>query len=125
MGTNKVNPKHLGYARENRKRSTRPEQYLWSRLRNRRLFGYKFRRQHPIYPYIVDFACLQVKLVVEVDGNSHFTPKAQAYDARRTAHLEKQGYTVIRFTNREVMTNIDGVCQVIAKTCQALENKTG
>ncbi len=122
---NKVKPKHLGYARENRRRSTRPEQLLWSKLRNRRLFGYKFRRQYPIYPYIVDFACLHVMLVIEVDGESHFTPKAQAYDARRTTHLEAQGYNVIRFTNREVMTNISGVCEVIGETCQRLENTEG
>jgi very-short-patch-repair endonuclease len=81
-----------------------------SALRDRRLLRYKFRRQHPIGDVIVDFACTKHALVIEVDGGQHAD---NAADTRRTAWLESQGWTVVRFWNSEVLSNIDGVIEAI------------
>lgn len=80
---------------------TEAEKLLWNQLRGRST-GYKFRRQHPIRSYIVDFYCHSLKLVIEVDGDVHQEITNIAYDQGRTAFLEDQGITVIRFTNHEV-----------------------
>lgn len=99
-----------------RQNSTGAEKCLWQHLRNRRLAGWKFRRQTPIGPYVVDFVCQEQKLIVEVDGGHH---EAQAEDDKlRTAWLESQGFRVIRFWNNEVMTNLDGVIAVILETSE-------
>jgi len=104
--------------RELRKSSTPAEQKLWQALRNRNLDDYKFRRQHPIGPYIADFFCAEVGLVVEVDGSGHLDQIA--YDQDRTAWLEGQGYHVIRFWNDDVLDHIDDVTQEILHTCEHL-----
>ena len=78
-----------------RKISTEAEQKLWSRLRRKQLLGYRFRRQRPIGPYIVDFVCLKASLIVEVDGGQHAEQVAK--DEARTRFLEKEGFRVIRF----------------------------
>ncbi len=95
-------------ARDLRKAMTPAETALWQRLRSKRLDGWHFRRQHAVGPFIVDFFCAKAKLVVEVDGPIH---KQQVeYDAERTAWLEyERGYRVIRFTNEDVLTDIEGV----------------
>jgi very-short-patch-repair endonuclease len=92
---------------------TKAELRLWSRLRKPGPDGMRFRRQAPIGPCIVDFFCPERRLVVEVDGDQHGLPGAAMRDAERDAWLADRGYRVIRFTNREVMTNIDGVCLTI------------
>ena len=94
-------------ARDLRRSQTAPEQRLWLALRAKRFEGAKFRRQKVIGPYIVDFAARSPMLVVEVDGDSHGAQAA--YDAGRTQFLERQGYRVARFTNAEVMGNLEGV----------------
>jgi very-short-patch-repair endonuclease len=94
---------------------TRAEALLWSYIRRRTLGGAKFRRQHPIGPYIADFACVAVKLVVEVDGATHWTPEERAHDARRTQFLEGEGWRVVRVTNTDVFENLDGVWLTIAR----------
>ena len=71
----------------------------------------KFRRQHPVGPYIVDFYCAIRRLAVELDGGQHFTVEGQAYDRRRTAYLAAQGVAVVRFTNEEMMVNTEGVLE--------------
>ena len=96
-------------ARALRSSSTDAERMLWSRLRDRRVGGYKFRRQHPIGPYFADFACIECGLVVELDGGQHFDEEAQLSDARRTALLAKQGFDVLRFSNREALVESDAV----------------
>jgi very-short-patch-repair endonuclease len=83
------------------------------RLRKRAMKGARFRRQHPIGPYIADFACPGSKLVVEVDGATHGTEQL-AYDHRRTKYLESEGWTVIRVTNSDIYENIDGVWRTIS-----------
>jgi very-short-patch-repair endonuclease len=97
-----------------RREMTAPERRLWHALRARRLDGAKFRRQVVIDRYIADFACrIPSMLVVEVDGATH--SDRRRYDARRTAFLEGRGYRVLRFTNDEVMSNLEGVLTVIAE----------
>lgn len=88
---------------------TEAEIVLWTFVRKRSLSGFKFRRQHPIGPYIADFACIQAKLVVEVDGATHWTPEQLAHDARRTAFMERAGWRVLRVTNLDVFENMHGV----------------
>jgi len=96
-----IQPEILKRARELRQRQTPAEQILWQYLRNAQLDGIKFRRQHPIGRFIVDFYCAQTRLVIEIDGDSH--ADQVEYDQMRTNWLESQGYQVIRFTNCEVM----------------------
>jgi very-short-patch-repair endonuclease len=90
---------------------TDAERKLWSVLRNRQLNGAKFRRQQPIGPFIADFVCQERRLIVEADGGQH---AENVSDARRTAFLEGVGYRVLRFWNNDILTNLDGVAQVIA-----------
>ncbi|HSY85483.1 MAG TPA: endonuclease domain-containing protein [Verrucomicrobiae bacterium] len=91
-----------------RKRMTDAERRLWSKLRMRQVEGFRFRRQAPVGPYVVDFICLELKLIVEVDGGQHAMPRA---DAKRTAWLESEGYRVIRFWNNDVLKNTEAVLQ--------------
>jgi very-short-patch-repair endonuclease len=88
---------------------TDAEDHLWQALRNRQLAGHKFRFQHSLGAFVVDFACLDAKLVVEVDGGQH----NDEIDARRTSFLEAQGFRILRFWNHDVLTNRDGVLAVI------------
>jgi very-short-patch-repair endonuclease len=97
-------------AKQLRANLTEPERRLWYRLRANRL-GVKFQRQVVLAPYIADFACRSQRLVVEVDGDTH--GDRQVYDAVRTRTLERMGYRVIRVTNGDVMTNLDGVLRAI------------
>ena len=89
---------------------TEAEARLWRHLRNRQLAGVKFVRQHVIGSTIPDFVARSAKLIIEVDGDTH---SDQARDERRSALLQKQGFRVIRFSNLDVMSNVDGVCNAI------------
>ena len=100
-------------ARELRKRQTDAERKLWTRLRDRRLGGFKFHRQYRIGPFISDFCCFEKRLVVEVDGGQH-SESADA-DENRTVYLSSQGYRVIRFWNGEVLKSVDEVCEEILR----------
>jgi very-short-patch-repair endonuclease len=93
----RIYPPILARAREMRRPQTPAEATLWRALRNRR-YGYKFRRQHPIERFIVDFYCAEAKLCLEIDGPSHLEPAQQAYDEARTAYLESLGYHLIRYS---------------------------
>jgi very-short-patch-repair endonuclease len=95
------------YARDLRQSQTDAERKLWWRLRDRRLTKFKFRRQHPIGPFVVDFCCTDVKLVIELDGGQHALQRNS--DAARAEFLQAQGYRVLRFWNNEILTNIEGV----------------
>lgn len=104
-------------SREHRKEPTQAEDCLWQALRNSKL-GYKFRRQHPIHVYIADFICLDKKLIVEVDGGYHDDANQQYLDEQRTRDLQSLGFSVIRFTNEEVLYHINEVVEKI-KLCLA------
>ena len=100
------------FAKTLRKQSTPTEIKLWERLRAKRFYGLKFRRQYPLGAYIVDFICIERKLIIEIDGGQH--NEHQDYDAQRTAALRKLGYDVIRFWNHEVLNQFDLVMEKIA-----------
>lgn len=100
-----INP----HAARLRREMTDAEKALWSQLRNRRPAGFKFRSQWSLGPFIADFCCLSAKLVVEADGGQH----DEVTDAPRTTWLNEHGFRVLRFWNNEVLTNMDGVLQVI------------
>lgn len=97
-----------------RNNMTEPEKRLWQILRNQQM-GVKFRRQHGIGHYIVDFYCPEQKLVIEVDGNSHYTDDAQHYDTVRADFMLALGITTMRFTNHDVMTSLDVIYQQITQ----------
>lgn len=98
-------------ARTLRKNMTDVERLLWRHLRDRQLGGYKFRRQRPIGPFIVDFVCLEKKLVIEVDGGQH--AKSLEADVKRSDYLNEKGYRVLRFWNDEVLQESNSVLSVI------------
>lgn len=98
-------------ARKLRQTQTDVERRLWSRLRSRSLTGHKFRRQHPIGPYVADFACIERMLIVELDGDQH--GEKIEHDQQRTAYLVEQGFFVLRFWNNEINHNLEGVLETI------------
>ena len=100
-------------ARRLRKTETIAEKRLWRELRKLRAQGYHFRRQAPIDNFIVDFACLSHRVVIEVDGIQHDTAEGQNRDASRDAHLRWQGFTLMGFRNGDVAQNIEGVMAVV------------
>ncbi len=95
------------YACDMRHEQTVAEQKIWQQIRDRRLDHHKFKRQYPIGPYIVDFICLEQRLIVELDGGQHASQ--QSYDAARDAFLMAQGFQVLRLWNHDVLTNMEGV----------------
>ena len=103
-------------ARKLRSSQTSAEARLWQALRNRRLARWKFRRQHPIDRYIVDFVTLAGKLVVEVDGVTHAEPSERARDKARSDVLEACGFHIVRVSNIDVYDNLDGVLEMIEST---------
>ena len=103
-------PKSLEYARKLRQDMTDAERALWRLLRDRRMEGWRFRRQEPIDRYIVDFICFEARLIIELDGGQHFDSEI---DKVRDAYLESQGFQVLRFWNNDVLANRDGVYRTI------------
>jgi very-short-patch-repair endonuclease len=104
-------------ARELRNNPTDAERLLWSQLRLWQLDGHKFRRQQPLGPYIVDFVCLEKRVVVEVDGGQH--AQDASLDAKRDRWLRDEGFVVLRFWNNDVLKNIDSVKEQVYKTLQS------
>jgi len=96
-----------------RRRMTDAELRIWYFLRGRHLVGFKFRRQHPIGPYVVDFVCLEQKLVIELDGGQH---ASDPNDLRRDAFLQRNGFRVLRFWNNEALSHTAAVCESILRT---------
>lgn len=105
----------LTRAKEMRRSPTQAENKMWNFLRNRGVLGYKFKRQHPYGPYILDFVCLEKRLVVEVDGSQHADPLQEKGDAERNRFLSLEGFRILRFWNNEVLQNPEGVWEVIAQ----------
>lgn len=104
--------------KELRNNATPAERLLWSILQHSNLGGYKFRRQHSVGPYILDFYCPEVRLAVELDGDSHFTDDAVVYDQERTAYLNGLHITVLRFLNTDVFENLTMVGERILERIQ-------
>jgi very-short-patch-repair endonuclease len=106
-------------ARLLRKNMTLAEKLLWSELKNRKHFKARFKRQHPIDLFIVDFYCHEFKLAIELDGEIHLEEDINEYDIGRTADLEKFGITILRFTNNQIFTELEFVLQEILVTIHA------
>ena len=103
------------FARDLRRNQTFAETRLWSRLRGRRLCGLRFRRQHPVGRYFADFACIELGLIVELDGGQHNSAQSRRYDCLRSDVLAAHGFEVLRFWDNEALSNTAGVVEVIAR----------
>ena len=101
------------FRKSNRKSLTAAEAVLWNHLKGRKLIGRKFRRQHSIGNFVVDFYCVKEKLIVELDGQVHHNPAAEIRDHKRTDFLEKSGFKIIRFENKLVFNHLDSVLNEI------------
>jgi very-short-patch-repair endonuclease len=102
------------FAKKLRKRMTKAEDCLWKYvLKGKKMKGYQFRRQRPVLNYIADFMCKEIKLIIEVDGFTHLLESSKIHDCERQKELEKAGFTVLRFTDREVLLQIDKVIEKI------------
>ena len=109
-------------ARENRKNMNKPEARLWYEiLSNKKLFGYRFLRQKPILNYILDFFCPKLKVGIEIDGESH--DEQAGYDEKRTSNLNEIGIKLVRYSNAEVMCNLDGVYLDLEKRIKEREEE--
>jgi very-short-patch-repair endonuclease len=114
----RIHPTILAHAREMRHVQTPAEAMLWRTLRNRHTAS-KFRRQHPIDRFIIDFYCAEAKLLIEIDGESHLLLGQKEYDEARTKYLEDLGYKLIRFTNTDIRYNIHAVVDEILQTVKS------
>jgi len=113
------------FSRYLRRHQTDAERIIWKALRNRQLYGFKFRRQHPIGPYILDFYCHQARLDVEIDGGQHYTDDGIRRDEERDAELEQQGIKVLRYSNSEVLNETDSVVEeIFEEVHQRIKNET-
>jgi very-short-patch-repair endonuclease len=113
----------IGHARRLRRTLTLPEGLLWRELRKRKQ-GFKFRRQHPAGPFVLDFACLEAKLAIEIDGQAHDRPNRAAYDKARDQWLAEQGFRTLRIPAREALADIEAVVTHILTQCQPLHRPT-
>ncbi len=110
------NPNTIERARKLRARQTSAESLLWQRLRGRKLGGLEFRRQHPLKPFIVDFACIEKRFIVEFDGEYH--EHIYERDQRRQQQLEADGWQVVRLSNADVLGDVESVAFAIARLLQ-------
>ena len=115
--TLQVNSAILQLARDHLHPLTSAEAKIWSRVRNRAM-GFKIRRQHPIWRFIVDFYCAEAKLVIEIDGDSHAEADQEVYDQARTKWLEEHGYKVIRIMNEDVHKHLEDALKEIYLVCE-------
>jgi very-short-patch-repair endonuclease len=107
-------------AHELRKNMTKAEKKIWDELKNRNLFKVRFRRQHPVDIFVVDFYCHELKLAIEIDGGIHLEKKVSEYDEGRTHDIEKFGIKILRFTNDQVFNDTDGVINKILEVISSL-----
>ena len=114
-----VTPRQRGRAKQLRRGTTRAETLLWRYLKAHHVDNLSFRRQAPIRSYIADFVCHSARLIVELDGETHDFESRQQDDRRRDVWIASQGYAVLRFTNEEVMKNLEGVVAVIAEAAMS------
>jgi very-short-patch-repair endonuclease len=96
-----------------RKNLSKAEAIMWNHLSRRQMNGYKFRRQHSVDQHVIDFYCPELKLAIEIDGDSHFMSGVEVQDKIRQEYIESFGIKFLRFTNEDVYKNIDGVCQTV------------
>ena len=114
MSHSRLPAPHLDNARRLRRNLTPAERILWRALRARQFAAFKFRRQHPLGPFVLDFFCSERQLAIELDGGGHAEASVSAYDAERTSWLASRGIRELRFWNTDVHGNLDGVLQAVA-----------
>jgi very-short-patch-repair endonuclease len=112
-------PEIFSNAKELRKAMTPAEEALWEQLRNSKVIGAKFRRQHPLDIFIADFYCHNKKLIIEIDGGYHDIPEQKEYDEGRTFLLEERGFRIIRFKNEEILNDIETVVLEIKRVLKS------
>lgn len=120
----KLDPQLLEFAKAMRSNATDAEHLMWQLLRAKRFMNLKFRRQHVIAPYIVDFYCHELSLVIELDGSQHGTDNGKEYDAERTKFLEALGLSVVRYWNHDVLKNTESVLGDLWNVCLHLKRKS-
>ncbi|MCW8161191.1 endonuclease domain-containing protein [Stutzerimonas stutzeri] len=119
MPAERPSPEQRRFARALRSQLTDCERLLCRRLRNRGLAGFKFRRQHPWPPYVLDFYCAELRLVIELDGGQHYDDAGLAKDRLRTDYLRRHGLEVLRFSNLDVLQNLDDVLTELLRRVEA------
>jgi very-short-patch-repair endonuclease len=120
MGTLINRDKQTSIRKYLRNNSTKAEKLLWSKLKGSQVLDYKFRRQQGIGSYVVDFYCAEVRLAIEIDGETHVKPDEVEYDKNRQHEIEELGVRFLRFTNRDVFDNLSGVLLTISEKLQEL-----
>ncbi len=115
-------PTYQQTRRDLRNNPTLAERQLWQELKGKQLEGFKFRRQHGIGRYIVDFFCPKLRLIIEIDGSIHQTEHAVAYDSLREKELEQAGFLILRYSNEDVFQRMDTVIGSIRQTCVRLHS---
>ncbi|AYD01931.1 endonuclease domain-containing protein [Neorhizobium sp. NCHU2750] len=123
MPHSNIDPKTRTRARRLRRELTKAEAAMWNMLRDLRPLGARFRRETPIGPYIADFAWLSARVVIEVDGDSHETDHGRRHDARRDVFMHSEGFTILRFDNRQVLDGPDYVAIEIENHLAAFLNR--
>ena len=116
---NQITPKLRSFAKEQRSIPTRAEDLFWQQVWAGRFHGYKFKRQVPIAPYIVDFLCAEARVIVELDGIPHARPEQRTHDERRDAFLRSQGFNVLRFSNDLMLGNGNLVLDTVRQAIEA------
>jgi very-short-patch-repair endonuclease len=106
-----------------RKNLPEAEIILWSKLSRKKVLGHKFRRQYSVDQYVIDFYCPELKLAIEVDGDSHIMPGAEEQDKARQEYIEAYGIRFLRFTNPDICDNLDGVCQSIYEEIETMKKR--
>ena len=116
----KLQPNHLGveHARDLRQSASPPERILWKRLRGQRLAGLKFRRQHPMGPFVADSYCVEAGLVLEIDGRAAHSGERWDHDRRRDRWMTERGVEVVRISASDITTDLDGVLQMITRVAR-------
>lgn len=117
-----IEPDHRKRAKQLRQTMTRAETLLWRYIKANRIDGLGFRRQMPLGPYVLDFVCLSVKLVIELDGETHDFVSRQTADKKRDDFLISEGFKVLRFTNDQVLSNLAGAVEVIREAASSLRS---
>jgi len=118
----KRNPEATQFARDQRETANEFAQDVWQWLRNRRCCGEKFRREHPIAPYTVDFCCVSLKLIIEIDGKDHFTEQGRKHDRVRDQFLQQLGYDVLRISGYDVLGEPQEVRKKITASIQVRQS---
>ena len=115
-----LTPEYLVFVRQLRREQTDAEKLLWYCLRNRQLCGLKFRRQHPVGPYVLDFYCYEYKICLELDSGQHYESAGIEHDEQRQAFLISRGIRTLRFSNRDVLQHLEAVLLQIAEALKPL-----